>query len=78
MNKGRVEAFTDAVIAIILTIMILEFKVPESLNFSAIVEQVPYLISYAIGYLFIGTAWYNHHYMFAKNEADHAPDLLGK
>lgn len=68
MNKGRVEAFTDAVIAIILTIMILEFKVPESLEFSAIVEQVPYLISYAIGYLFIGTAWYNHHYMFAKTK----------
>lgn len=68
MNKSRFEAFTDAVIAIILTIMILEFKVPESFNFSAIIEQVPYLISYAIGYLFIGTAWYNHHYMFAKTK----------
>lgn len=66
MNKGRVEAFTDAVLAIILTIMILEFKTPESFSISAILDQVPYLISYAIGYLFIGVAWYNHHYMFSK------------
>ncbi|MCH4172384.1 MAG: TMEM175 family protein [Lactobacillus sp.] len=66
MNKSRVEAFTDAVLAIILTIMILEFKTPESMKLAAILHQVPYLISYAIGYLFIGVAWYNHHYMFAK------------
>ncbi len=46
--------------------MILEFKTPESFQFSAIYSQIPYLISYAIGYLFIGVAWYNHHYMFAK------------
>lgn len=66
MKKERVEAFKDAVLAIILTIMILEFKTPESFAISAILDQVPYLISYAIGYLFIGVAWYNHHYMFAK------------
>lgn len=66
MNKGRIEAFTDAVIAIILTIMILEFKVPESDKLSAIFPQIPYLISYAVGYLLIGVAWCNHHYMFSK------------
>lgn len=66
MNKARVEAFTDAVLAIILTIMILEFKTPDSFQLSAILDQIPYLISYAIGYLFIGVAWYNHHYMFSK------------
>ncbi|MGR3741131.1 TMEM175 family protein [Companilactobacillus sp. DQM5] len=66
MNKSRVEAFTDAVIAIIVTIMILEFKTPESLKFEAIFPQIPYLISYMVGYLFIGVAWYNHHYMFSK------------
>ncbi|MEE8824223.1 hypothetical protein LASUN_18870 [Lentilactobacillus sunkii] len=66
MNKTRVEAFTDAVLAIILTIMILEFKTPESFKLSAILDQIPYLISYAIGYLFIGVAWYNHHYMFSQ------------
>ncbi len=68
LNKGRLEAFTDAVLAIILTIMILEFKVPESFQLSAMVDQLPYLISYAIGYLFIGTAWYNHHYMFTQTK----------
>ncbi|WP_338214870.1 TMEM175 family protein [Companilactobacillus muriivasis] len=66
MNKSRVEAFTDAIIAIILTIMILEFKTPESSKLSAILPQVPYMISYAVGWLFIGIAWYNHHYMFSK------------
>ncbi|WP_300559094.1 TMEM175 family protein [Companilactobacillus sp.] len=68
MNKGRIEAFTDAIIAIVLTIMILEFKVPESTKLSAILPQLPYVISYMIGYLFIGTAWYNHHYMFSKTK----------
>lgn len=68
MNKSRVEAFTDAVIAIILTIMILEFKTPESAKLSAILPQVPYMISYAVGWLFIGIAWYNHHYMFSKTK----------
>lgn len=66
MDKSRIAAFTDAVLAIILTIMILEFKTPDSFSIWAITGQLPYLISYAIGYLFIGTAWYNHHYMFAK------------
>ncbi|WP_125591304.1 TMEM175 family protein [Companilactobacillus jidongensis] len=68
MNKSRVEAFTDAVIAIILTIMILEFKTPDSSKLSAILPQVPYMISYAVGWLFIGIAWYNHHYMFSKTK----------
>lgn len=68
MNKARVEAFTDAIIAIILTIMILEFKVPSSTKLSAIIPELPFVLSYAIGYLFIGTAWYNHHYMFSKTK----------
>ncbi|MFC6324280.1 TMEM175 family protein [Companilactobacillus baiquanensis] len=68
MNKSRVEAFTDAVIAIILTIMILEFKTPDSAKLSAIFPQIPYMISYAVGWLFIGIAWYNHHYMFTKTK----------
>lgn len=68
MNKARVEAFTDAVVAIILTIMILEFKTPSSLAFSAIFENGPYLISYVVGYVFVGVAWYNHHYLFAVSK----------
>ncbi|GAX01258.1 TMEM175 family protein [Secundilactobacillus silagei] len=68
MNKGRVEAFTDAVVAIILTIMILEFKTPESLQFSAVYENLPYFASYVVGYIFVGVAWYNHHYMFSVSK----------
>lgn len=68
MNKARVEAFTDAILAIILTIMILEFKVPDSTKLSAIIPQLPYVVSYMVGYFFIGTAWYNHHYMFSKTK----------
>lgn len=66
MNKTRVEAFTDAVIAIILTIMILKIKTPHSIKLVAIVHEFPYIISYAVSFLFIGIAWYNHHYMFSK------------
>ncbi len=68
MNKTRVEAFTDAVLAIILTIMILEFKTPSSEQLGRILNQWPYLVSYAVGYLFIGVAWYNHHYLFEKTK----------
>lgn len=65
MNHARVEAFTDAVIAIIMTIMILEFKTPESPQWTAILADAPYLFAYLISFLFIGVAWFNHHYMFA-------------
>jgi len=65
MNKGRVEAFTDAVIAIALTIMVLEFKMPEEPTFTALMANWSYLVAYLISFLFIGVAWYNHHYMFS-------------
>lgn len=64
MNKGRVEAYTDAVIAIILTIMVLEFKTPETAEWEEIMRQLPYFFSYIVSFVFIGVAWYNHHYMF--------------
>ncbi len=64
MNKGRVEAFTDAVIAIVMTIMVLEFKTPDQPTFKALAANGSYLTAYLISFLFIGVAWYNHHYMF--------------
>ncbi|WP_249214978.1 TMEM175 family protein [Lactiplantibacillus plantarum] len=63
MNKGRVEAFTDAVVAIVMTIMVLEFEVPSEPTFAAFAENGSYFIAYLISFLFIGVAWYNHHYM---------------
>lgn len=65
MNKGRLEAFSDAVIAIIVTIMILEFKTPETAEMKALLENAPYFFAYIVTYLFVGVAWYNHHYMFS-------------
>ncbi|PWF99822.1 TMEM175 family protein [Levilactobacillus bambusae] len=65
MNKSRLEAFTDAIVAIILTIMVLEVKTPDSYQPDALVGDVPYFFAYAVSWLFILTAWYNHHYMFS-------------
>lgn len=64
MKKDRVEAYTDAVVAIILTIMVLEFKTPESARWEEIIKQIPYFFAYIVSFIFIGVAWYNHHYMF--------------
>lgn len=52
MNKGRVEAFTDGVVAIILTIMILEFKTPETAKWEGIITQLPYFFAYVVSFLF--------------------------
>lgn len=71
MNKGRLEAFTDAIVAIIVTIMVLEIKVPESNNLQELIKSGEFLhtggafFAYLIGFIFIGVAWYNHHYMFS-------------
>lgn len=65
MNKGRVEAFTDAVVAIIMTIMVLEFKTLEEPTLEALFSEAPYLFAYIVSFVFICVAWYNHHYMFA-------------
>lgn len=64
MTKGRLEAFSDGVLAIIITIMVLEFKVPEnSSDFSALVPMLPKLISYILSFAFVGIYWNNHHHL---------------
>ena len=60
----RVNAFSDGVFAIIITIMVLELKKPESAEFSALVELWPTWLSYIVSYLFIAIVWVNHHYLF--------------
>lgn len=66
MNKARLESFTDGILVIIFTIMILEFQVPKSSNLIVIFEQLPYFISYTIGWLFLGEAWYNNYFIFEQ------------
>jgi uncharacterized membrane protein len=64
MHKGRVEAFSDGVIAIILTIMVLELKAPEGAGWLNDVE-IRKLLGYVLSFVFIGIYWNNHHHMFA-------------
>ena len=63
MNKGRMEAFTDGVMAIIITIMVLELKVPHGKELSALVALWPVFLSYALSFLYVGIYWNNHHHM---------------
>jgi uncharacterized membrane protein len=62
MEKGRLEAFSDAVIAIVMTIMVLELKVPHEATWSALRPLTPVFFSYAISFLMIGIYWNNHHH----------------
>ncbi|MHA8111491.1 TMEM175 family protein [Lactobacillaceae bacterium Melli_B4] len=66
MKVSRLEGFTDGILVIIFTIMVLEFKVPDSSNIQAIFNQFPYFISYTIGWMFLGEAWYNHLFIVSK------------
>ena len=62
MNKTRLEAFTDGVMAIIITIMVLEIKVPHGPAFSELVPLLPKLISYVLSFIYVGIYWNNHHH----------------
>src|SRR5438309_1960535 len=64
MTKGRLEAFTDGVIAVIITIMVLEMKVPHGADPSALAPLVPVFLSYLLSFIFTGIYWSNHHHMF--------------
>lgn len=63
MNKNRLEAFSDGVLAIVITIMVLEIKVPHSTEWSALKELIPVFISYIMSFAFIGIYWNNHHHL---------------
>jgi len=63
MNKTRLEAFSDGVLAIIITIMVLEFKVPEEANYEALIPLVPKFLSYVLSFIYVGIYWNNHHHM---------------
>ena len=63
MNKNRLEAFSDGVLAIIITIMVLELKIPHSAEFSALKPIFPLFLSYLISFIYIGIYWNNHHHM---------------
>jgi uncharacterized membrane protein len=63
MSKGRLEAFSDGVLAIIITIMVLELKVPHGADLEAITPLLPVFLSYVLSFIYIGIYWNNHHHM---------------
>ena len=63
MGKARLEAFSDGVIAIIITIMVLELKVPHGTELAALAPLAPVLGSYALSFVFVGIYWNNHHHL---------------
>jgi uncharacterized membrane protein len=63
MSKGRLEAFSDGVIAIIITIMVLELKAPREADLEALAPLVPLLLSYVLSFVFVGIYWNNHHHL---------------
>ncbi len=63
MGKSRLEAFSDGVLAIIITIMVLEMKVPVGPEFSALIPLLPVFLSYVLSFVYIGIYWNNHHHM---------------
>lgn len=64
MTKSRLEAFSDGVLAIIITIMILEIKPPESTDWHSLLEILPKFLSYILSFAYVGIYWNNHHHMF--------------
>ena len=63
MNKGRFEAFSDGVIAVIITIMVLEMKVPHGESIEALAPVIPVFLSYVLSFVYVGIYWNNHHHM---------------
>ena len=68
MTKARLEAFSDGVIAIIITIMVLELKVPHGDDWAAIRPLVPVFLTYVLSFVFVGIYWNNHHHMLHAAE----------
>jgi uncharacterized membrane protein len=64
MGKGRLEAFSDGVIAILITIMVLELKVPHEADIAALRPLIPVFLSYVLSFIYLGIYWNNHHHLF--------------
>ena len=68
MGKGRLEAFSDGVMAIIITIMVLELKAPHGADLASIKPLIPIAISYLLSFIYVGIYWNNHHHMFQATQ----------
>ena len=63
MNKGRLEAFSDGVLAVIITIMVLEMRSPRGTSLAALTAVIPVFLSYVLSFIYIGIYWNNHHHL---------------
>jgi uncharacterized membrane protein len=75
LRKGRLEAFSDGVIAIIITIMVLELKVPHGDDLESLSALTPVFLSYVLSFIFVGIYWNNHHHLFQIVQRVNGPVL---
>ena len=75
MNKGRLEAFSDGVFAIIITIMVLDLRVPAGPSLEALRSTVPVFLSYVLSFIYVGIYWNNHHHLLHASEHVSGPIL---
>jgi uncharacterized membrane protein len=75
MTKGRLEAFSDGVLAIIITIMVLDLKAPRQQDWSALAPVVPAFLSYVLSFVFVGIYWNNHHHLLQTVRGVNGPIL---
>jgi uncharacterized membrane protein len=75
MSKNRLEAFSDGVIAVIITIIVLELKAPHGENVDALAPLVPVFLSYVLSFVYVGMYWNNHHHMLHATERVTGPIL---
>ncbi|MBI1352682.1 MAG: DUF1211 domain-containing protein [Actinomycetales bacterium] len=75
MGKGRLEAFSDAVIAIIMTIMVLELRPPEGTDWAALQPLIPVALTYALSFVYLGIYWNNHHHLLQAATRVNGPVL---
>ncbi|MGG6231352.1 TMEM175 family protein [Tenacibaculum sp. SDUM215027] len=68
MKTGRLEAFSDGVLAIVITIMVLEMKAPEDTTFKGLLSVAPVFISYLLSFIYLGIYWNNHHHLMQVTE----------
>ncbi len=69
MHKGRLEAFSDGVFAIIITIMVLELKVPHGNDIKVLFPLIPVFLSYVLSFIYVGIYWSNHHHMLQATKS---------
>src|SRR5260370_4076666 len=76
MKTSRLEAFSDGVLAIIITIMVLELKVPHAVELAALKPMLPVLLSYMLSFIYLGIYWNNHHHLFQAAEEVSGGNIL--